>query len=500
MTHNAAVQIIVQLAPEIEKSGAEATILKYARAEDLPPAQLEKLAQTFNTMLTLSHIEKAADRGSAPTGKIDVPVFVTSYAIDDRQPTVTKTATRASHDTHAVNLMAALRQDIAGPPLAKAAAAAAPEPEKSAAQFSRAQLEDILLDHDLDAMFTMEEVANGFSKMAGALDLASAEEDAMHLRSPAMVKRAVDWLCAVTRKQASRHNGTLRPRSVAVTSHAGDQLVKLVDAMAMRQVVKNAAKTVAPPNGPDTQLQEDSVGSPAEDESDFFSHFEQPDTSGEPGGGFLLSPEEEAEGAADAQSRYSREVGGGGGLPPDKSDATPVKGKDQGATGDDKSKPDAGRVSRIASALAAPVRGAGHAIGHTASALDKFLEDVVSKERTNTRQRSHDTSLADIKRSINVQRMIGTDPVLREQDPREVLQIYNAVAQSNPEIAGDMARMRLILREASSYDGLTLDSQKQLTDIRKGTADAEAKESENTKRQYNIGGSAASLLGGKLKA
>ncbi len=500
MTHNAAVQIVVQLAPAIEKSGAEEALLKYAREEDLPPAQLEKLAQTFNTLLTVSHIEKAADRGSAPTGKIDVPVFVASYAIDDRKPATIKTAARATHDPNSVDLMSAIRMDIAGPTLAKAAAA--PEPEKAAAKLTRAQLEDVLLDHDLDAMFTMEAIANTFAKTAGALDLAAAEADAMHVRSPQMVKAAIDWLCSVTRKQASRHEGDLRPRAVPVLSDAASQLVVLTDAMAMRQVIKNAAKAVAPSNGPDAALEEP-AGQVPEEESDFFGQFAQEDTSDKPGGGFLLSPEQEAAGAADAQSRFDREGGarqGGSGGPPTGGD-TKGEGKAQGKdSGGEKGKPDAGRVSRIASVLAAPIKGVGSAVGQGASALDKFLEDVVSKERTNTRQRSNDISLADIRRSINVQRMIGTDPVLREKDPREVLEIYNAVAQSNPEVAGDMARMRLILREATSYDGVTLDSQKQLTDIRKGTAEAEAKESENSKRQYSIGGSAASLLGGKLKA
>jgi hypothetical protein len=84
--------------------------------------------------------------------------------------------------------------------------------------------------------------------------------------------------------------------------------------------------------------------------------------------------------------------------------------------------------------------------------------------------------------------MIGTDPVLRESDPREVLEIYNAIARTNPEIVTNMPALRLLLREAVSYEGLTLDSQKQLTDIRQNSSKAESQESDNLKRRYSIGG------------
>lgn len=501
MTHNAAVQIVVELAPEISKSGAETTLLNYARKQDLPPAQLEKLAQTYNTLLTVSHIEKAADRGSAPVGKIDVPVFVTSYAIDDRQPAALKSAARESHHIDSVDLMSALRRDVAGPALSKAAFAPMASEDTKLVKASREELEEVMLDKDIDAMFAMEAIANTFAKSAAYLDLASAEEDAMHARRPAMVKRAVDWLCRATAKEASRFEGQLRSRSIPLMSDAGSILVELTDAFSMREVVKLAAQSIATAPGPDSGMKElismDHPSlSPVEEEELRDLYEEEP---------VILSPEEEQRGIADAEEKEKehQEKEKENSETPGTTPSSPPRDEDKlskGPSSGPLSSPDSGRLGRIAAVLGAPIREVGNAISSSAVAADNLLEGIVSKERFNGRQRQNDVSLADIRRSIALQRMIGTDAVLREKDPREILEIYNAVAQSNPDVAADMARVRLILREATSYDGVTLDSQKQLTDIRKGTAEAEAKEVENTKRQYGIGNATASLLSSKMKS
>ena len=51
-----------------------------------------------------------------------------------------------------------------------------------------------------------------------------------------------------------------------------------------------------------------------------------------------------------------------------------------------------------------------------------------------------------------------------------------------------MAAIRLILREAVSYDGLTLDSQKTLSDIRQSSGKADEQADANDSRRYASGG------------
>jgi hypothetical protein len=122
------------------------------------------------------------------------------------------------------------------------------------------------------------------------------------------------------------------------------------------------------------------------------------------------------------------------------------------------------------------------------SAVDGMLQRITAKERSNKSQRSSDLGVSDVIRAMNIKRLIGTDAVLRHADPRQVLSVYNSIARMNPDIANDMTAVTLLLREAVSYEGITLDSQKTLADIRKSTGDSEAKEYDNDKRRYAVGG------------
>jgi hypothetical protein len=51
-----------------------------------------------------------------------------------------------------------------------------------------------------------------------------------------------------------------------------------------------------------------------------------------------------------------------------------------------------------------------------------------------------------------------------------------------------MAALRLILREAVSYEGLTLDSQKLLSEIRRNSEQADELSDINEKSRYTVGG------------
>jgi hypothetical protein len=156
-----------------------------------------------------------------------------------------------------------------------------------------------------------------------------------------------------------------------------------------------------------------------------------------------------------------------------------------------------GGASKAWGMATAPIRAVNDVAITASGKVNDLLNSITSKERTNKAQRNTDLSVEDVRRAINIRRMIGTDAVLKEADPREVLEIYNSVARLNPDIAHNMPAMKLLLREAVSYEGLTLDAQKQLTDIRKGTGESEAKEYDNDRRRYTAGG--ALPIGGQSR-
>ena len=111
---------------------------------------------------------------------------------------------------------------------------------------------------------------------------------------------------------------------------------------------------------------------------------------------------------------------------------------------------------------------------------------ITSKERVNKNQMKLEGDIGDIRRSILIRRLAASDPVLKDMPLKDVLETYNAIAESNPEAASNPRRVLLAMREAASYEGITLDAQKSLGDVRGAAAKTDAAEADNTKRRYSV--------------
>jgi hypothetical protein len=83
MNQQQQIKLLNSIMPQIvESKDPEATMLKCATANNLSPAQLEKLGHVFNSMKTLVGLEKQANRGDSFT-IVDVPGMVAKYATYD---------------------------------------------------------------------------------------------------------------------------------------------------------------------------------------------------------------------------------------------------------------------------------------------------------------------------------------------------------------------------------------------------------------------------------
>jgi hypothetical protein len=497
MTHDYAVRTVVKLVPEIEKRGAEVVLRDHAVKEDLPPAQLEKLAQVFNTLRTVSHIDKSADRGSS-VDLVDVPSLVVGYALDMGHEK--KALSPSGEQTHApsqVDLMSAMRAEIAGPkPVRERTKEAASPAKKIAATDIRDAALELAAEARLDMSKLAHDILNGVPFADGYYDLSGIERDAIHVLGTDLIKRSCDWLdqsVKLSRKQSIRHDYTapLVKQAFAVGSALSASLVALAEAFSTYELMeKLAANPIGAFDQPETSATPRTPDEIAADAGDLTPEELIALVDEVRVQGFDIEPEIPEEGD-EAPRRASPSSGGGsgGGPPNNPPKTTTAPHKDP--------KPSGGTAGKIWGTATAPVRAVGDVAINASNKVNDLLNSVTTKERTNKAQRSTDLSVEDVRRAINIRRMIGTDAVLKEADPREVLEIYNSVARLNPEIANNMPAMKLLLREAVSYEGLTLDASKQLTDIRKGTGESEAKEYDNDKRRYTAGG--ALPLGGQSR-
>ena len=477
MTHDSAVRTIVDLVPQIDKKGADAVLLEHAERENLPPAQLEKLAQVFNTLRTLDHIDKQASaegRGSA-VNLVDVPVLVASYVLRTNQEksAAPLSSTVSSHNPSTVDLMSAVRFDA---PQIKAASAAV---EPTTRKLTNTEICDAALDLAIDARNAMEKVAtallNSLPELPdGSRDISAAIADARPHCSAEALQQSVAWLKSASAAPlvGAELDLPLVKRAFAVTGNSGKLLVEFNSEHATCQLMRKLASSVDKYS--DKKTGSEPARTPEEIEEELNKFYEQhgldPYDSTEPSEFAEPTPRPTFVTDSDTGDVESGKAGVGGAA---------VAAAEPKATAN---------LSKVLNAIGAPIREAGNLVTGAANLAQAKVDAIASKERTNKDQQRSDLDVEDVRRAIGIRRMIGTDPVLRESDPREVLEIYNAISRTNPEIVGNMPALRLLLREAVSYEGLTLDSQKQLTDIRQNTSKSEMQEADNLKRRYASGG------------
>lgn len=497
MTHDSAVRIVVGLVPSMEEKGAEATLTKYASDEDLPPAQLEKLGQVYNTLRTVSHIDNAEDseRG-ATVPLLDVPGMVVGYATGlGQEKRALAPLSFSSHNASTVDLTVALHREMQDAPvIEKAASDNLGELSAAAGEdlIDAAGMADTIMHLELDLRDEMSKLACDIYSAAPktgdwSRDISEFEREALYSQPQHLVKAAGDFLeefAAPHHVTLNRHDysETLAKRAYEIPHHMGGQMAELAEVNGTYGVVvKLAAADPVTLDELDGSPEDQNTTPPTldPDATDPEAPPEDPPKEGD----------KDVEGATD-KLKDAEDVAAGTGETTPGSSTPPADDKPPKDPSSDDGKGKGGGVSgaQVLALALTPSRAAGAAVRDAAVKVDETLARITSKERQNKEQQATDISVEDIKRAMNLRRMIGTDPVLKEADPREVLEVYNAIAEKNPEIANNMASLRLILREAVSYEGLTLDSQKMLSEIRHNSARGLAADDENDKKRYAVGG------------
>lgn len=110
---------------------------------------------------------------------------------------------------------------------------------------------------------------------------------------------------------------------------------------------------------------------------------------------------------------------------------------------------------------------------------------------TNKKQMQIDSMLEALQTRTLLERMLLTDPIIREADPDMVVSLYNTLQQANPEIARDPNLIRFALREAIQYESVPLHTYKDLVETDEKRQKALIVRDSNTNARYRIGRSGA---------
>lgn len=482
--------------PEIKAGKApEDSMLKFARAKNLAPALLEKLAHVYNAAKTINYLEKSSNRGGL-FSVIDADALVRNYTdslparkaaggFDDWLDGGTSVKAASEHAfvdaprfprLDAVEPAALSEAEAFSAELDKASHEIAQEWDKRAAR--RAELEAWLqVRADLEAEVT-EKVASlvNLFRRTPELDFAQTEIDLLQLNVEG-AKRACDVVAAklsghVLGGNVKRASGPVPKRLVNDRFGAVDQLVKLADAMGMLSsalALKSAATDEELIAMAQQGEEDDKAMQQGLDEGAIFTRIPSQTgvspSSGGPAAAAVMPPTDGGRAPAKGPKpaiRPSEDEGGS-------RSAAPAKKEEGGA--------------KTSPSLTAALVGSIPKVRAPGVSDIPGLQGLLSS-RYNKGQEKIDTDVDDLRSKVVLERLMFTDPVIGDADPARVASLANSIRSQSPEVARDINAMRSVLREAIQYDSLPIASFKDLGATQKTVGEVAKGDRERRDRAY----------------
>lgn len=437
-----------EVAPEIRRlRDPEAAILKVANQHNFAPAQVEMLAQIYNTAKTIRFLEKAASRGdSFPI--IDVPALVSKYINSPPEGTNVKAARarsgRSAYDQLSDDPSTGLPACFAG--INKSLLTVEPESsyEEKAVSVKFASHQQSRLRAEVEAMGVIREeyrdkARDEMLKIAQALKhsafydhtpytFADLDQDALYIYGEP-VRPLLDKLAtfvAAEHVKVARADGPGPLRLVHDAKGFMAKLATLDETMSMVAAAEDFIKesgvaTLEPPKKQKAApaKPDEHKGAPKD------KGGEKPDSAPEsagnnPGGG--------PSGARKSPSAGGGKPSGGGG------------GQDF-----------FGSLAGAAQKAYAPIE-----------TLKAKAKGVMGNGMAG--QQQVDQSHMDARHLAVLHNLLATDEVLADADPDRVIDLYNSIRENSPQMAADVNIMRVTLRSMIQHDGVSPFDMKQLLD------------------------------------
>ena len=163
-------------------------------------------------------------------------------------------------------------------------------------------------------------------------------------------------------------------------------------------------------------------------------------------------------------------------------------------TGSDKSPRNDGKsIGEHVSDMFHPTDGA---VGKGYTGGKKIVEDRVTpggEAGYNKDQEFMDYGEREQRREAMLMDLIITDPILSEEDPDEVINIYNTIKEMSPRLAEDKNVMRVALRSAIQHEGIAPQDIKQFLEVEHDMQKLRNNIDAENKREYVLGSSEKAL-------
>lgn len=479
MDHTTIISKLEDLLPEIKSTQDPAGVmLKYARENNLSPAQLQKLGQVYNIAKTLTFMDKSASRGGT-FSVLDTEDLLNRFsefrpavkasrssiedwcdAPEDRTKAASLedwTEVPASVETNRipkfVNGVPVLVEESNEQTFKLASFLDNLHSEaelefqgilKNAAEIDQ-ELMDVgqLIDDQEDFL------RQSFTKLADHIRIngtpfSEVEQDCLELEDPVLMKAACNTASNyLTQLNVPHSRGEASARPHLARDRHG--LVDLMKAAAQALDLRNGAIKYA-----------SSLKEPPKQKS-------KPKSTDNPGEEASKSEADPAPAKPDKAEKPDEFAGlrRPRGLPAMVRDTAPEKAEEtqnraQKETFDTILGSIQRNVIKPGQALVDPAYDSAHS-------LLKNLWGSASKPRANKRQQLIDESGEDTLFTTALHRLLTTDPILSKADPQNVASLAHSIRSAAPDAARDPNFLRFALREALQYDAVPLHTYKDLT-------------------------------------
>lgn len=525
MQHYEAVEALHEILPLIKSEGsAEKALLKYANEHRLATTQLTKLAHVFNTARTHAFLDRNPDNRGGSFPIVDTEKLSADYEAmpesSDGEVSFKIAARKTAPDffkmasTEATVKSAEEKKDVPVDP----AYAEADAREK--ARIAKAKKEGEVIESDEAFQIVSDEkneAKKAFDTLVDGLksaDFKDFEEDVMmHGYTSAKDKTVLDELAQACGgyfgcEKIARCSAISPARKLAYDrTNLLPTFEKIMTHLQNAEDAENYAKAVkrASTSGKDidedlhteetaveTALKETARRAAAENNQVDKMPGQDEGAARHSGGG------------TPPQTPHGTQPGGGGGgsthsNPPNlaaKADYTNLlkqtldhsqsgdKSDNGGVKGTDHLDNAAKQISEILKTIPTGGEMRGHLFGKPDESKGS-LASLLSSQAPNHRQRHVDNKVMDTRGMANLQKLIMTDPILREADPDHVVDMYNDLRNAKPDLAHSPQQMAFALREALQYGGVPASTAKTLVDIDKAHQQADESRRKNTDALYN---------------